>query len=147
MKQCVGFVDALTYARMLYHSFQFHRTPLLHTLAIFPPRPFAFLSSYRAPGNTVSYWHRPHTSKRKLPILFIHGIGIGLYPYVNFLIELSQDNGQGDDDGEVGIIALELMPVSFRITHAALTKDDLCEEIRQILMKHGWEQYVLVSHS
>jgi len=82
-----------------------------------------------------------------MPILDIHGIGIGLYPYVNFLIELSQDNGQGDDDGEVGIIALELMPVSFRITHAALTKDDLCEEIRQILMKHGWEQYVLVSHS
>lgn len=141
--QCVGFVDALTYLKMLYLSFHFHRTSLLQTLAIFPPRPFALLTTYHSPVQTLSYWHRPHTSKTKLPILFIHGIGIGLYPYVNFLAELRQE----DEDGEVGIIALELMPVSFRITHAALTKDDMCDEIRQILAKHGWEQFVLVTHS
>lgn len=104
------------------------------------------MTSHLSPVKTLSYWHRPHTSKTKLPILFIHGIGIGLYPYVKFLAELNLKDGlDGDDD--VGIIAVELMPVSFRITHAALEKDQICDEIRQIVARHGWKDFVLVSHS
>jgi pimeloyl-ACP methyl ester carboxylesterase len=95
------------------------------------------------------YWHRPHTSKTKLPIVFIHGIGIGLYPYTNFLKDLNSADGLegGGSNDQVGIIAIEIMPVSFRITHAALSKDDLCSEIAKILAHHGWEKVVLVSHS
>ena len=93
------------------------------------------------------YWHRPHTSKSRLPILFIHGIGIGLYPYVNFLAQLNHKMEGNDAEGDVGIIAIEIMPVSFRITHAALEKDEMCREILSVLKKHGWEKVVLVSHS
>ena len=50
-------------------------------------------------------------------------------------------------DGQLGIIAVEIMPVSFRITNQALEKDDMCKEIHSILKKHGWEKVVLVSHS
>ncbi|PVH71198.1 hypothetical protein DL98DRAFT_553763 [Cadophora sp. DSE1049] len=62
------------------------------------------------------YLHRPHTSKTKLPILFIHSIGIRLYPYVNFLAELNVGNETDKLDGQLGIIAVKIMPISFRIT-------------------------------
>lgn len=39
------------------------------------------------------------------------------------------------------------MPVSFRITGAALEKDHMCSEILQILRHHGWNQSILASHS
>jgi pimeloyl-ACP methyl ester carboxylesterase len=103
-------------------------------------------SAYESPVKHLTYWHRPHTSKTRLPILFIHGIGIGLYPYTNFLREL---NTKGDEgcDGDVGIIALEIMPISSRITHSALEKDVMVREIQTILKHHGWAKFILVSHS
>ena len=132
---------------MLRHSFHFHRLPLSRLLAIFPLRPLTIASRYHSPVKTLSYWHRPHSSKTRLPILFIHGIGIGLYPYVNFLAELNRANELQDADGEVGIIAIEIMSMSFRITDPALEKDDMCNEIQTILETHGWDKFVLISHS
>ena len=106
-------------------------------------------SRHRSRVKYTTYWHRPHTSHTKLPIVFIHGIGIGLYPYVNFLRDLNSlsgvENGAADD--QVGIIAIEIMPVSFRITHHALTKEVICDEIQAITKSHGFDKYVLVAHS
>lgn len=83
--------------------------------------------------------------------MFIHGIGIGLYPYTNFLGELNSASGieSADPDEQVGIIAIEIMPVSFRLTHSALDRAELCSEIHQILTKHlkPAQKCVLVSHS
>ena len=53
----------------------------------------------------------------------------------------------GPDDGEVGIIALEIMPVSFRITGAIPDKEEICRQITAILDAHGWDKVVLASHS
>jgi hypothetical protein len=39
------------------------------------------------------------------------------------------------------------MPISFRITHSALCKSEMCAEIEAILAHHGWDKVVLVSHS
>ncbi|KAI9875495.1 MAG: hypothetical protein M1830_008414 [Pleopsidium flavum] len=144
---CVFVVDTITYVYMLWHSFHFHRLALSRFLTVFPFRPLTTTSPYRSPAKTLSYWHRPHTSKTSLPILFIHGIGIGLYPYVNFLAELNSANKSQASDGEVGIIAIEIMSMSFRITHSALEKDEMCNEIQAILKTHGWEKCVLISHS
>jgi hypothetical protein len=130
-----------------YHSFNFHRTSLLRFPTIFPFRPLSLLSPYRSPAKTLTYWHRPHASKTRLPILFIHGIGIGLYPYVNFLAELNVDSKTDRSDGEIGIIAVEIMPVSLRITGEALRKEKMCQEILCILKENKWEKFVLVSHS
>ena len=79
--------------------------------------------------------------------MFVHGIGIGLYPYVNFLAELNHFNEGNDIDGEVGIIAIEVMSVSFRVTSAAIGKDEMCHDILKILKKHGWDKCVLIAHS
>lgn len=145
--QCVCVVDTITYVYMLCHSFHFHRLIVNRFFTVFPFRPLSLLSPHTTPANTVTYWHRPHTSRSRLPVLFIHGIGIGLYPYVNFLAELNLATEGHGMDGDVGIIAVEIMPISFRITHAALGKEEMCTEIMKILKKHNWERFVLVTHS
>jgi pimeloyl-ACP methyl ester carboxylesterase len=132
---------------MCYHSFDFHSTPLLQLPTVFPGRPMALVTSHRTPAKTLTYWHRPHTSKTRLPILLIHGIGIGLYPYINFLSELNSASEADDSDGEVGIIAVEIMSVSFRITSETLEKETMCQEIDSILKAHGWDKFVLITHS
>ena len=137
-------VDNLTHLSLLYHGFKYHRTSLLRLPTVFPARPLALLAFNRSPVKILSYWLRPHTSPSKLPILFLHGIGIGLWPYVNFLAAL---NHQGKDDGEVGIIAVEILPVSFRITHSALGKEEMCRQMHSILIHHGFDNFVLVAHS
>ena len=142
---CVSVVDTIAYVRLLFHSFQFHRLKFSHFFIVFPFRPLTLLSSHKTPTKTLTYWYRPHTSKSKLPILFIHGIGIGLYPYINFLAELNQ--GVDDPDEEVGIIAIELMSISFRITYATLEKNEMCSEILNILKAHNYDKFVLISHS
>lgn len=137
-------VDVLLSISLLYHSFHFYSNS---PVAVFPLRPLSLLTPYRSPTKNITYWHRLHTSKEKLPILFIHGIGVGLYPYINFLAEINAQHGKEPSDGQVGIIALELMHISSRITSEAILKKDLCEEVRLILDAHGWRKFVLVSHS
>ncbi|KAF2435389.1 hypothetical protein EJ08DRAFT_675208 [Tothia fuscella] len=140
---CVSFVDNLTYFWLLFQGFQFYRMSLYYTFSVFPPRLQTLVGTSPSPAPDLSYWFRPHTSKSKLPILFLHGIGIGLYPYCHFLAELKQKG----IDGDVGIIAVEIMPISFRITSEATEKDTLCKKILAVLDHHGFDEFVLVSHS
>lgn len=142
-------VDTIASVSLIYHSFEFHRTSLLRFLNVFPFRPLTIFAASSSPVNRLTYWHRPHTSKTKLPILFIHGIGVGLYPYVNFLADINANSGPDSDasDGEVGIIAIEIMSVSSRITAEAMSKDEMCDEVCRVIKAHGWEKFVLVSHS
>ena len=81
-------------------------------------------------------------------MLFIHGVGVGLYPYTNFLRDINIKTGYfGDMDDTVGIIAIEIMAVSSRLTAQALDKDILVNEIKCILDYHRWTKCVLVGHS
>jgi pimeloyl-ACP methyl ester carboxylesterase len=70
-----------------------------------------------------------------------------LYPYTNFLRDLNNTKDANPNDTEVGLIALEIMPVSSRITHPALEKDVMVGEIQAIVKHHGWSRFILVSHS
>jgi hypothetical protein len=132
---------------MWYYSFNFHNTSVLQSLAVFPCRPFALVTPHRPPARTLTYWHRPHTARDRHSILFVHGIGIGLYPYINFLAELNSDGKTARSSGELGTIAVEIMSVSFRIANETLEKGKMCHEIECILREHDWEEFVLVSHS
>ena len=134
--------------RLHYHGLTFHRTAFRHFLAIFPMRPLTLFYANRSPAKRLTYWQRPHTSRTRRPVIFIHGIGIGLYPYVDFLAQMDRhlNNGHATND-QVGIIAVEIMPVSFRITHSAQRKEEMCEEVQAIIKHHGFHQPVLVAHS
>lgn len=157
--KCVFVVDSVTFLYMLRHSFRYHGLGFKHLLTVFPFRPFAMAGLYKSPARTLTYWHRPHTSKTAIPVLFVHGIGIGLYPYVNFLAQLNRKHrktpphkftasqASAQLDGDVGIIAIEIMPISFRITRAMPSQEQLAGEILGILRHHGWEKVVLVTHS
>jgi pimeloyl-ACP methyl ester carboxylesterase len=69
-----------------------------------------------------------------MPIIFIHGIGIGLQTYMSFFHQLSR-TATADD---IGIIALEIMPISSRFTSPLPRKEVIVAEIQQILRHHGW---------
>ena len=87
--QIVLLVDTLTAAYLRYNGFILHRTPFRSTLSIFPPRLASFFTRQKSPARDISYWYRPHTSKTRLPVLFIHGISMGLYSYAQFLTEIT----------------------------------------------------------
>ena len=139
-------MDALTYIRLRFQGFQHFRLPLSRFLTVFPFRLISLASFKTTPSPTISYWYKPHTSTTRKPILFVHGIGIGLWPYLNFLTEI---NGSQRDsgDGDIGVIAIELMPISSRITGEIPSQKTLCEEIMQIVDRHGWGNFELVSNS
>lgn len=67
--------------------------------------------------------------------------------YIPFLADLNAEDSTDPSDGQVGIIAVEIMPISSRITTEAMLKDEMCEEVHRIITKHGWERFILVSHS
>lgn len=139
-------IDTLTHLYMRYHSFQFYRLNTYQSLTVFPPRPLTLMTTYTTPVKTLSYWYRPHTSQSRLPVVFIHGIGIGLWTYAGFLAELNRLQGE-HADGATGAIAIEIMPISFRLTKAALNRESMKSEILKIVQSHGWSKFVLVAHS
>jgi hypothetical protein len=56
--------------------------------------------------------------------------------------------GMGATEGsEIGIIALEIVPVSSRRTHPVLKKEVMIGEIMEIMQYHGCNKFVLVPHS
>ena len=140
-------VDTFTSVRLRYNGFFHHRTSFRSSLSVFPPRIAPLLTRQTSPADDLPYWYRPHTSKTRLPILFVHGIGIGLYPYVPFLAAINEHDPRNAEDGDVGIIAIELLPVSFRITKPILDRDDVPFQINKILERHGFDKVVLASHS
>lgn len=142
----VGLVDAVTHARMLWTGFKFYSASshanLFHA---FPPRPLACLERLQrqSPSSELSYWFRPAVADKSksptLPIVFLHGIGIGLHPYLPFLASLPATSP---------IMALEILPISMRLTITdILARPEFLHQVKQILQHHGIDQFVLVSHS
>lgn len=148
---CVGFVDSLTHIIMCYHGFDFYREDYCRFFFTFPFRPLTLLSTLRSPVKNTAYWYLEHKSKNLLPVVFLHGIGIGLYPYTPFFKELNEFKKAGFSrvDEQIGIIAIESLDISFRLTDPPANRKDTCAEIEQILMNHfpPNQQFVFVAHS
>ncbi|KAI9836584.1 MAG: hypothetical protein M1819_001216 [Sarea resinae] len=145
---CLAVVDTAAHCILSYHGFRFYRASFAKFFTLFPFRPLTLLSPFKSPSEKLTYWHRPHSSRTRLPVLFLHGIGVGLFHYTAFLRELDlKGKGSEEDSGDVGIIALEIMPVSSRITYPALEKDVMVREVVTIVKKHGWSKFILVGHS
>lgn len=141
----VMLVEQITFARFWIAGFSYRRTRVAGPW-VFPPRPATMLAGGRSPAKTLSYWYRPHTSKTRLPVLFIHGIGIGLYPYVDTLQAVAE-RASSDQDGTVGVLAIELLPICSRLTRPILQREEFITEITTILDTHGYSNFVLASHS
>jgi len=52
-----------------------------------------------------------------------------------------------EGDEGVGILAIEIPAVSFRVTKEELARERTCEYVNGIVEQCGWDQFVVVSHS
>ncbi|KAH7127199.1 hypothetical protein B0J11DRAFT_433640 [Dendryphion nanum] len=143
----VGLVDTLTAGYLRYSGFRLYRTSLRETFSVFPFRIANLTTTLASPVPSLSYWYRPHTSKTRLPVVFIHGISIGLYSYAQFLTEINKYDRLGPSEGGIGIIAIEIMPISFRVSGEIPDREVICRQVLRILEEHGWDKVVLASHS
>ncbi|PSR88792.1 hypothetical protein BD289DRAFT_366703 [Coniella lustricola] len=142
----VGGVDAVTQVRLLWCRFRFYGNSRLASLVrVFPPRFLASFSplSRSSPSSELTYWYRPatgtSTANSTLPVVFLHGIGIGLYPYVAFLSEIPTTSP---------VLAVEILPISMRLTRMdILTKEAFVRHLKQILRQHAIHRFVLIGHS
>ena len=94
------------------------------------------------------YWLREceadHDSKGQ-PIVFIHGVGVGLAPYFIFvrrLINTFKRSGIHRD-----IILLEIPSISQHIDPPLYYSHIVAEELSEVLQKHGYKKALLVGHS
>ncbi|EXJ94686.1 hypothetical protein A1O1_03083 [Capronia coronata CBS 617.96] len=142
---CIFVVDVVTHGYMYLYGFEFYRASIADSVGIIPPRPQALITRHRSPSPHLSYWYRRHTSKKDLPVVFIHGIGIGLYPYMQLFSEVNM--GRREEEGQIGILAIEILPISSRITTPVPQKEEMCRRIACILRYHGFDHFVLLTHS
>lgn len=153
----IGLLDITTHIQLRYSQFKYYgpnstaldknpNTKLFpNPTSTFPPTvlhalPFARARLLTSPSS-LPYWYRPHRSPHHRPILFIHGIGIGLHPYTSFLTSPHLQ--------DIGIIALSLLPISARLTHPPLPREAFLSELSTILSAHepAFKAFTLVSHS
>src|ERR1700761_6863773 len=135
----------MTYVTARWLGLDHYRLSFRNSLTVFPFRTHTAFSQHLSPSQSLSYWHLPHTNPKRLPILFIHGISAGLRTYISFIRESINQNTS--TDGQTGIIALEIMPISMRITRSCLPKKEMLTEILKILDHHSWDRFVIAAHS
>ncbi len=140
----IGIVDLVTHCQMAWCGFEYHAQPRSAFLSVIPHRVQSLSAGRRSAALDLAYWHRPHTAKDKLPVVFLHGIGVGLWTYVSFLSSLNDGAGR---DEQIGIIAIEYLPISFRLTGTPLPKAEFLRQVAAILESHGWDRFVLAAHS
>ncbi|KAF8719135.1 hypothetical protein RHS02_09094, partial [Rhizoctonia solani] len=124
-------------AVLRYHGFTHYSAPV----PIFPPRLHTIFST-RSPSPLLSYWYKAgSTTKQPTPLLFLHGIGIGLLPYLPLLIFYS---GAHPD---AGILVPEFLNISGRITRPPLSPREFQLALGAIFNDHQITSYNLAGHS
>ena len=131
-------VDLCTSLILIANGFK-HYT-LHRWICYFPPRLLNLLWS-SSPHPHISYWYRPHRSKTKKPLVFFHGIGIGLWPYTPFFADIITR------DSDVGILAIESLSISMRISPPPLAREAMLAGLTTLLDHHGIDSFVVCGHS
>lgn len=142
----VGLADFVSYFRLRLCGFEHYRLPIYKRMSVFPWRPHTVLSRTISVSEHLSYFYRPHIRRGRRPVLFIHGFGHGISRYSRFLKDFDCQNGYSSSG--VGIIALEIMPLTTRVNEDdMLPMDKLMREIRLVLAHHGWSEVTILAHS
>ncbi|KAF5378352.1 hypothetical protein D9615_008760 [Tricholomella constricta] len=140
----VCLVDTITSLNLLSLGFK-HYSSTSKWFQTFPPRPVLSLVSNNAnlsPDILLPYWYRPHTSPTKLPLVFLHGIGIGLHPYLPFIRDIIAQ------DPDIGILLIEFLPISMHMTtHPVPPAPLIASALNNILDTLNIPRIVVVAHS
>lgn len=134
----IGFIDTAATIIFMMKGFGFYRQPRSSFFKVFPFRPMTLFAAKESASPHFSYLYRPHKSKTHRPIVFCHGVGIGLSAYIPWLNTIPED---------IGVLALEILPVSGRICPEAVPQREYQQAMRQILFQQGIEEFVFVGHS
>ncbi|ELQ44096.1 hypothetical protein OOU_Y34scaffold00100g4 [Pyricularia oryzae Y34] len=135
----VFFVDTLGALGMWALGYTFYRTKRSNFFRVFPFRISGLLAPKEsAARDHMSYYVRPHKSTTKRPILFIHGIGMGVAQNLMYFNSIPKD---------VGVVVIELLPISARISPPLCTASQMAESVAAILDQQGFDDVVLVSQS
>ncbi|KAF7976521.1 hypothetical protein HWV62_6341 [Athelia sp. TMB] len=134
----VGGVDLFSSLSIRFQGFHHYATP--KWFSAFPPRPLTLLSK-RSAHPDLSYSYRPHRSQTKLPIVFLHGIGIGTWPYLPFFFDIVKQ------DPDVGILVIEILPISMHMTRPPLPSQEFTAGFTAILDSLALPRVVIASHS
>jgi hypothetical protein len=87
--------------------------------------PFPGARRLASASEHIGFWYLPHTARRRRPVVFIHGIGVGLWPYTPFLNEIGRSRSgstqeEEEDHGQIGVLVLEILPITTRLTETPL---------------------------
>ncbi|KAF6808933.1 alpha beta hydrolase fold family [Colletotrichum sojae] len=134
----VGFLDVLVAIVLAIRGFKFYRQPRKTFFSVFPLRPMTLLSPNESNSSQLSYYCRPHTSTTQRPILFVHGVGVGLLPYLLWLWSIPKD---------VGVLCIEIQPVSSRICPPLPPTDELVAGMDAIIQQQNYNDFVFVGNS
>ncbi|CAE6488326.1 unnamed protein product [Rhizoctonia solani] len=130
-------VELFSVSTLCHFGFTHYTSPV----SIFPPRPHTLFSS-TSPSPQLSYWYKPGSkSNPSTPFLFLHGIGIGLFPYLPLLVSYSKTHP------DTPIIVPELLSISNRITRPPLSPSEFLSALESILKHHTITHYNLAAHS
>ncbi|TPX58854.1 hypothetical protein PhCBS80983_g02821 [Powellomyces hirtus] len=103
-----------------------------------------FINSEHEPASPQRYFYRParasaaKKSDSALPIVFIHGIGIGYLHYAPLIARLPRD---------VDVFLLDWPHVSMRLAESVPTIPNTVASISAMLAKHGHPRASFVAHS
>ncbi|KAF5487437.1 hypothetical protein CGCS363_v013121 [Colletotrichum siamense] len=148
----IGFLDNLMAFYLLTQGYRHYKQPFTTFFKVFPLRFINLIPFRRSAADGMSYWYRPHKSKTQRPIVFIHGLGIGLIPYMFWLRTIPKD---------VGILAVEMLPIATRVTTYPLQPTpELAEMIAKCVAQQRaaqpapgkgergvWDDFVLIGNS
>ncbi|KAI9249432.1 hypothetical protein BDA99DRAFT_445501 [Phascolomyces articulosus] len=96
-------------------------------------------STSSASTGRVGYWYREGKNPNKKPIVFIHGIGPGLLPYLKFVYHLL--------DIDAPLFCVEQPYVSMRCIEDVPSMQETVQDLERMLHFHGFRDAVYVSHS
>ncbi|KAK7217563.1 hypothetical protein V2G26_005566 [Clonostachys chloroleuca] len=136
----IFFVDHFTHVALWFYGFQYFTAE--SNRDVFPPRPQRFLTAHQSEAPGLSYWYSPQkdVDDTNVPIIFFHGIGVGLLTYIRFLAGLKKSN-------RAGIIAIETLPISFRLTSSPLDRVEFLRQFNLVLDHHNWDTFAIATHS
>lgn len=140
----IAAVDHITHVGMVRRGFQYYAQAGASFYSGIPFRMQNLLCRRRSESRELGYWLRPHTSKDKMPVVFLHGIGVGLLTYLDFF---SRINPSSDPDDQIGVLVVELLPISFRLTDSPLDREQFLEQMESILERHQINRFLLSAHS
>ena len=90
----------------------------------------------------ITYWHRPGAAvaaTQQPPLVFVHGIGLGLAMYYHFLTLLPRRRGD--------IFLVELPHASLKLCEFVPSAPMAVASLRRMLAAHGHARAVLAAHS